>query len=276
MSRFENVFRRGPIVIPFFVLGDPDPETSLRLILEGARAGAGALELGIPFTDPIADGPVVQAASDRALRAGMTPRKALELVRSIRRETDIPIGILTYANPVWRIGCGRFYGEAARSGADAVLVADLLLDGAGPFLAAARDAGVDPVFTAAPNTPPDRLRAVAEKGKGYLYLVSRYGVTGARDVIPEEALAFIRSAVSMVEIPCCVGFGISGPGHVRQVVEAGAAGAIVGSALIREVMKAASVEEKCSAIRTFIARITEGIHPQGEREGVRGRKEDRC
>ncbi len=219
--------------VPFVVLGDPDPETSLRLIDRLVDEGADMLELGLPFSDPPADGPVIQAADQRALAAGTTPPLAFELLDEIQRRHPIPVGLLVYYNLVLQFGEQRFYDRCARAGVDGVLVADVPLEESGGIVAAARGAGVAPVFIGSTLSSDERLAALAEVADGYLYAVARIGVTGSEQALDTRLADAFARFHRAVPLPVIAGFGISTPDQVTQVLAAGADGAITGSALVR-------------------------------------------
>lgn len=237
MSRYRTMFERleaaGEGAYGAFVmLGDPDPETSATILDALVEGGADMLELGIPFSDPIADGPVIQAAAGRALAAAVTPAHCFALLRDFRaRHPDVPVGLLTYANLVCARGRDFFYRAAAEAEVDSVLVADVPMCEAEPFIEAARGAGIAPVLIAAPNTPPERLERIAAEGEGYTYCVARAGVTGADSEVrfAGGVIAALRAAGAP---PPVLGFGISEPEHVRLALRAGAAGVISGSAIV--------------------------------------------
>ncbi|NOT09635.1 MAG: tryptophan synthase subunit alpha [Gemmatimonadales bacterium] len=239
MSRYARLFerlaaKREAAFIPFVMVGDPDPAGSLAVIRTLALAGADALELGLPFSDPVADGPVIQAAATRALDAGVTRRQCWEIIAAVRAEfPDLPVGLLVYANLVCHREPAAFYADAARAGVDSVLVADLPVLEAGPVAAAARAHGVAPVFIAPPNADADRLRAIAEAGEGYTYVTSREGVTGADSMLRRDQSALIAQLVEFGAPPPVLGFGISTPDQVRAARAMGAAGVISGSAVVR-------------------------------------------
>ena len=238
-ERFAELSGRGEgAFVPFTVLGDPDQETSLAILRAFAEGGADMLELGIAFSDPVADGPTIQAADLRALRAGVDPAAALDIVAAFRAERpDIPIGLLVYANLVHRPGPDAFYRRAAAAGVDSVLVADLPIEEAGEFAGAAKRAGVGPVFMATPTTTDDRLRRVLALGGPYLYVVSRVGVTGRDSELAAGATALLRRVRRRGRIPALLGFGIGAPEQVRRAIAAGAAGAISGSAVVEIVAR---------------------------------------
>ncbi len=224
--------RRG-VLAPFLVLGDPDLDTGLALLEALAAAEPDFLELGLPFSDPPADGPIIQAADQRALAAGVTTASAFALLGRLRERSAIPISLLVYANPILAVGTDAFYRRAREVGVDAVLVADVPLEEAGPFVASARRHGIAPVFVATPLTPPARLRELVALSESYLYVLAQVGVTGERSGVSPRLAPLLGSLRRMTELPLLAGFGIRGPDEVRGVLDAGADGAIVGSALVR-------------------------------------------
>lgn len=238
MNRYPRMFaaleRRGEgALVPFLMLGDPDPDTTLRLADTVVEAGADALELGVPFSDPIADGPVIQQAAGRALRLGVTPARCFELVASIRaRHPSLPLGLLVYANLVEHRGVTEFYREAAHAGADSILVADVPLDEAGPLIEAARAAGVAPVFLLPHDADAATTERVARAGRGYTYVLGRAGVTGNQREAARPDPVLLSRLREAGGAPPVVGFGVSRPAQVRELVEGGAAGVVVGSALV--------------------------------------------
>ena len=251
MTRYQRMFARNQGVFGAYVmLGDPDLETSSAILDELALAGADMLEVGIPFSDPVADGPVIQAAAVRALAAGVRTADCFALIRGFRdRHPDVPVGILTYANLVLARGRDAFYRAAAEAGADSVLVADVPAIEAEPWAAAARAAGIAPVLIAAANTPAERLARIATLGGGYTYCVARSGVTGANEKVRfdhERMLAALREAGAP---PPVFGFGISRPDHVRAALDAGAAGVISGSAIVDLVARGAPLRPFVEAMK---------------------------
>ncbi|HEX9167142.1 MAG TPA: tryptophan synthase subunit alpha [Gemmatimonadales bacterium] len=236
-AMFDGLALRGEgAFVPFLVLGDPDPETSLGLIRALVRGGADALELGLPFSDPIADGPVIQAAATRALAAGVRIADGWRILTSARAEFPaIPIGLLVYANLVMHDGPEAFFRAAAAAGVDSVLVADAPILESGPLAAAARSHGIAPVCIAPPNADARRLAAIAKASEGYVYVTSRPGVTGADDTLRSESADLIRRLGRLGAAPAMLGFGIATPEHVRGALALGAAGAISGSAVVRHV-----------------------------------------
>jgi tryptophan synthase alpha chain len=255
MSRYGQMFERlnncGEAAFGAFVmLGDPDPLTSASLLDALVAGGADMIEVGIPFSDPVADGPVIQAAASRALCSGVRTAGCFELIAGFRRRhPQVPVGILTYANLVMARGRREFFQSAADAGADSVLVADVPSLEAEPWAEEMRETGIDPVLIAASNTPDAALRRVARMGSGYTYCVARAGITGTH----KEALfdaSLVRRLKYLGAPPPVFGFGISTPAHVRQAVAAGGAGVICGSAIVSLIAGASS---PASAVGAFIA-----------------------
>ncbi|MFH0883590.1 MAG: tryptophan synthase subunit alpha [bacterium] len=222
--------------VPFTVLGDPNPEASLEAIRAMISGGADALELGIPFSDPVADGPTIQAADIRALSSGSTVHSAWNLISRIRTENpDLPIGLLLYANLVVHGGLEAFYHNALKAGVDSVLVADLPTLEAIPFCTAARRASIDPVLIAPPNADVQRLEIISREGRGYTYVITRRGVTGADEQVHLDHTALLDTLQRFQAPPPLFGFGISKPEHVLAAKYAGAAGVISGSAVVSRI-----------------------------------------
>jgi tryptophan synthase alpha chain len=251
MDRYADLFTRleashEGAFVPFVVIGDPDPSTSLQIITSLIEAGADALELGIPFSDPIADGPTIQAASQRALAAGVTPAACFELLGQVRADhPGLPLGLLVYANLISARGPEAFYRRAAAAGVDSVLAADVPEFEAKPFVQAAREQGVAPVLIASRNTPDDRLARIAELGQAYTYVVARDGVTGVGEEIDLPAKSLFDRLRELGAPPPLLGFGISKPEHVRAALAAGAAGAISGSAVVERMANALEDRTAC-------------------------------
>lgn len=226
MDRYAELFAaKDGVFVPFFMLGDPSYEESKDIIEQAIAAGADALELGISFSDPVADGPTIQRSHIRA--AETTPVKALTLVKEIRAQhQNIPIGLLVYGNVAFSMGFDEFYASLAHAGVDSVLIPDVPVRESAPFRAAAKKHGIKQVFIAPPHASAETLKLVAEHSEGYIYAVSRDGVTGT-----EREATF--DAIPTSETPVLLGFGISTPEHVRAARAAGADGVIVGSALVK-------------------------------------------
>ena len=242
MSRIDETFRAlrregKRALIPFITAGDPDLSTTRALIVELARAGAGLIELGVPFSDPVADGPVIQRASERALRHNVGVAEVLQVVADARRETDVPIVLFSYFNPLMQFGTGRLATEARAAGVDGVLVTDLVPEEECDFSDTLAAQGLDQIFLVAPTTSDARLRMVAERARGFIYAVSRAGVTGARTEISAEAEKLVARVRRVSDLPVAVGFGITTSAHVSEVWRYADA-AVVGSALVAEIEKA--------------------------------------
>ena len=234
MKQYRDVFvgNGNTALIPFFVLGDPDFDTSLALIKAAIDSGADVLELGIPFSDPIADGPTIQKADIRALAQGMNCTRAFELIRQIKAHADVPIGLLMYYNLICHYGVERFYRDAAAAGVNSVLVADLSIDDADEIVPALRSVGMDSVFMVTPITELERKQRIASQTTGFIYAVSLLGVTGSRNELSGAVEGLVRQMKGMTDVPVCVGFGISTPQHALTVAQAGADGVIIGSKIV--------------------------------------------
>jgi tryptophan synthase alpha chain len=246
--RFAELGRRGEMgLVAFLSAGDPSLAATESFVLALADAGADVIELGVPFSDPVADGPAIQRSSERALRAGATLAGVLDLVASIRRKSDVPLVLFSYYNPVLQMGVERFASRADGAGADGVLITDLTPEESGDYRRIVREHGLDTIFLAAPTSTDERLARIAEVTSGFLYVISRTGVTGARESLPEDLPALIRRVRRATRLPVAVGFGISLPGQV-SVLGGLADAAVVGSALVQEIEQAASVEAACAAL----------------------------
>jgi len=234
MKTYKQVFSElgRPALIPFFVIGDPDFDTSLAIIKAAIDAEADILELGIPFSDPIADGPTIQKADIRATQSGMTVAKALEFIRKVKSYKDIPIGLLMYYNLVYQYGTERFCRDFKQAGVNSILVADLSIDDADEIIPSAASAGLDTVFIVTPNTDSARMKVIASKTTGFIYAVSLLGVTGSREKLSAEAAGLVGKLKKLTSVPVCVGFGISKPEHAATVAGAGADGVIIGSKIV--------------------------------------------
>ncbi|MDD1687343.1 tryptophan synthase subunit alpha [Methanoregula sp.] len=234
MSRIDRVFEtRGTTAfIGFAVAGDPDEATSLRIAKALIDGGTDILELGVPFSDPVADGPMIQRADDRALAAGTTPDTIFRIVKGVRAYSDVPIVFLTYYNIVHKRGIERFYREAREAGVDGILVADMPVEESEEVTEAAARHGIDPIFLITQTTGDDRIGKIVKKSRGYLYLVSVLGVTGVRDQVSTGAIDLLHRVRRHTDLPLALGFGISTPEHAKTCAAAGADGVIVGSAIV--------------------------------------------
>ncbi len=258
-ERFATLRQRGEkALIPFITAGDPDLSTTEALLPALAHAGADVIELGVPFSDPMAEGPTIQRASERALASGTSLRRIFSLVERLRGEIDIPIVLMGYANAPLTMGAGNFAAEAARVGVDGTIIVDIPPDEDPEFYAALEGAGVDAILLAAPTTSPQRLAMLAEKTRGFLYYVSLTGVTGARSGLAHGIEEFVKRAKSCADVPVCVGFGVSTPEHAAQV-GAYADGVVVGSALIDRIEAARDPQQAVEDAATFVAELKKSL-----------------
>lgn len=269
MQSYRDLFselsrQQRPALIPFFVIGDPDFETSLTLVKAAIDAGADVLELGIPFSDPIADGPTVQKADIRAARSGMNVHKALDFIREVKAYKDIPIGLLMYYNLICHYGIEAFYQDAHAAGVNSVLVADLNIDDADEVLGPADAAGLDSVFMVTPNTTTERMQRIASKTTGFVYTVSLLGVTGSRNTLSEAVEGLVGRLKGLTDVPVCVGFGISTPQHARTVANAGADGVIIGSKIVGMIEANLGQPDKMvAAITDFLTEVKTTLTASG-------------
>ena len=222
--------------IPYITAGDPNLKTTAELILALDQAGADIIEVGVPFSDPIADGPVIQRATERALASHTTLRDVIRLGPEIRKTSQVPMLIMSYYNPLLHYGLTKFARDAAEAGFDGILATDLPVEESGALLEAGTQAGLNTIFLVAPTSSPERIRKIAQASTGFLYAVSRTGVTGERQELSTELRDFLKTLRCHTPIPIAVGFGISQPEHVQAIWQE-ADGAVVGSALVREIEK---------------------------------------
>ncbi|EPF2927398.1 tryptophan synthase subunit alpha [Vibrio navarrensis] len=250
MDRYQAMFERlaekqQGAFVPFVTVCDPNPEQSLRIMQTLVEAGVDALELGIPFSDPLADGPTIQGANIRALDSGATPDICFEQIAQIRAQyPQLPIGLLMYANLVYSRGIEDFYQRCAKAGIDSVLIADVPTNESAEFVAAAKKFGVHPIFIAPPTASDETLQEVAKLGGGYTYLLSRAGVTGAETKANMPVGDMLAKLTQFDAPPALLGFGISEPAQVKQAIDAGAAGAISGSAVVKIIEANVSTPDK--------------------------------
>lgn len=260
MNRYERMFARlaekgEGAFVPFVVLGDPGAEQSLQGVEELVAGGADALELGIPFSDPIADGPVIQAAASRAIAAGTTPEICFGLLRRIRqRHPELPIGLLVYSNLVVHDPPERFFKKAAEAGVDSILIADIPSIELEPYAKLANAVGLAPILIVPPNADEACLARVARLGRGYTYLLGRAGVTGTQTAMQKPARDLVVALQRAGAPPALLGFGISTPDHVRAALESGAHGAISGSAIVQIIAEnLTDAAKRNERLRQFVA-----------------------
>jgi len=261
--QFEQLKASGELgIVAYITAGDPTLEATRRFVLALAEAGADIIELGVPFSDPVADGPTIQRASERALKSGTTLEKILALVRDLRRSTKVPIVLFSYYNPVLQMGLDKFASAAADAGADGVLITDLTPEEAADYRRAVSARGLDTIFLAAPTSTDARLALIAACSSGFLYVVSRTGVSGAKVSLSEDLPALLRRARAATKLPIAVGFGISLPGHV-SILGGLADAAVVGSALVSDIEReasgdspsAAAIDAACAALAERMAAL---------------------
>ncbi len=257
-ERFRALRSRGErALVPFVTAGDPDLATTGAIVVALAEAGADVIELGVPFSDPIAEGPTIQRASERALRGGASLRRILELVKTLRPQVDVPLVLMGYANPVYALGEGGFAEAAAAAGVDGVIVADLPPEEGESLFAAVEEHGIAPVLLAAPTTTEERLARLAARTRGFLYYVSLTGVTGARDELPRELEGGVARVRRLSDVPVCVGFGVKTVAQVRAIARF-ADGVVVGSALVERIAAAGSREQAVTSAARFVAELKTG------------------
>lgn len=245
-------------IVAYITAGDPSLDATLKFVLALAEAGADVIELGVPFSDPLADGPTIQRASERALRSRTTLAGVLELVHRIRKSSQVPLVLFSYYNPVLQMGLGKFANASETAGADGVLVTDLTPEEADDYRGILAAHHLDTIFLAAPTSTDERLAKIAACSSGFLYLISRTGVTGAKDALPDDLPALLRRARAVTQLPIAVGFGISLPGHV-SVLGGLADAAVVGSALVNEIEKATKSGASESAIAGAASALGEKV-----------------
>lgn len=268
-KRFAELRTAGELgLVAYVTAGDPTLDATLEFVLALADAGADVIELGVPFSDPLADGPTIQRASERALKSGTTLAGVMELVRRIRKASQVPLVLFSYYNPILQMGLEKFAKAASEVGADGVLATDLTPEESEEYRRILRVQGLDTVFLAAPTSSDDRLKLISAASSGFLYLISRTGVTGAKDSLSDELPALLRRMHQFTELPVAVGFGISQPHHV-SLLGGLADAAVVGSALVAEIEKASSVEAAATALRDCTQKLKEaGRHGLSRREAT--------
>jgi len=279
--RFAQLREAGEMgIVAYITAGDPSLAATLKFIQALAEAGADVIELGVPFSDPLADGPTIQRASERALKSGTTLYGVLDLVRQIRNSkgaaAEVPLVLFGYYNPVLQMGLEKFATSAASAGADGVLITDLTPEESTDYRRALATHHLDTIFLAAPTSDDDRLQKISAVSSGFLYLISRTGVTGAKDALPDDLPALLRRARTFTQLPIAVGFGISLPGHV-SVLGGLADAAVVGSALVSEIENATLKDPSPGSIEAAAAALSAriGSLKEAARTGLSRRSESR-
>jgi tryptophan synthase alpha chain len=254
-ERLQKIHERA--LIPYVTAGDPDLGMTKTLVREMARRGGDLIEIGVPFSDPLADGPIIQRASQRALQGGTTLRKILRTVSELRRDVDVPLVLLTYYNPVFRYGEEAFVADALDAGVDGIIVPDLPPEEAQTLMDLTADTDLDMIFLAAPTSTSDRLALISEASRGFIYYVSRLGTTGVRDQLAEDLRVMLENLRASTSKPITVGFGISTPDHVRLVAEL-ADGVVVASAILKLIEDLGGREDKLTQVGDFVAALKAG------------------
>ena len=273
MNRLDATFRalrarHERALVAYLMAGDPSLADTRRLVVEAARRGADVIELGVPFSDPLADGPVIQRADTRALAAGTSLPRVLETVATLRAEVQVPLVLMTYYNPVLAFGLKSFARTAADAGADGVIVPDLPYEESEPLRAEAGPAGLDVIQMVAPTSTPARVKLLARISQGFIYLVSLMGVTGERRELPADLAGQVRALRLVTTKPVCVGFGVSTPEHVAAVARI-ADGVAVGSAIVRTIEQHAGTAALVDKVGDFIATLKQPLRT-GSAAGVAG------
>jgi tryptophan synthase alpha chain len=268
-KRFADLRAAGELgIVAYITAGDPTLDATHKFVLALAEAGADIIELGVPFSDPLADGPTIQRASERALKSGTTLAGVLDLVRRIRQSSQVPLVLFSYYNPILQMGLEKFAAAAAAAGADGVLATDLTPEESTDYRHILHAQNLDTIFLAAPTSSDERLKIISAATSGFLYIISRTGVTGAKDSLPDELPALLRRARHFTDLPIAVGFGISLPGHV-SVLGGLADAAVVGSALVAEIENAATPDLAAATLRDRIGKLKEaGRHGLSRREAT--------
>ena len=262
MGRIDSAFsgRKKPAFIGFTVAGDPDKETCIRVAMVLIDGGTDILELGVPFSDPVADGPTIQKADERALAAGTKVDTIFEIVRELRKKTDIPIVLLAYYNMVYHRGIDRFYHEAHEAGVDGILIADMPVEESDDVYETSRRYGIDPIFLITRTTSDERIKKIASRAHGYLYLVAVLGVTGVRDTVSSGAIDLLKRVRKHTTIPLALGFGISTPDHAKICAGAGADGVIVGSAIVDIIARDLGNPDKMTQdLKAYVAQMKKAL-----------------
>jgi len=273
-ERFRALQEAGELgIVAYITAGDPSLDATLKFVLALAEAGADVIELGVPFSDPLADGPTIQRASERALKSGTTLAKVIDLVRQIRKASEVPLVLFSYYNPILQMGLEKFASSAAAAGADGVLATDLTPEESEEYRRILSGHHLDTIFLGAPTSTDERLAKIAACSSGFLYLISRTGVTGAKDSLPDDLAALVRRARAVTQLPLAVGFGISLPGHV-SVLGGLADAAVVGSALVSEIENATKSGASSSTIDAASAALANKVRSlkQAARHGLSRRE----
>jgi len=266
-KRFAELRNSGELgIVAYITAGDPSLDATLKFVLALAEAGTDVIELGVPFSDPLADGPTIQRASERALKSGTTLAGVIDLVTRVRQTSQVPLVLFSYYNPILQMGLEKFARAASEAGADGVLATDLTPEESADYRRILGAHDLDTIFLGAPTSTDDRLAKIAGVSTGFLYLISRTGVTGAKDALPDDLPALLRRARAVTQLPRAVGFGISLPGHV-SVLGRLADAAVIGSALVSEIENAHSIDAASAALAARVRSLKQAAtHGLSRRE----------
>jgi len=263
VNRIADAFARAkaegrPALVTYVMAGDPDLETSKAVALACVEGGADLLELGVPFSDPIADGPTIQAAAERALAAGTTTKKVLEVAAHVRARSQVPIALMGYLNPMLSHGLDRFAADCGRAGVDALIIPDLLPEESGELAPALAANGVRSVFLVAPTSGPARVEAAARAATGFVYFVSVTGVTGAGSAVAKDIGALVQAVRAKASVPVVIGFGVSTPAQARELGKL-ADGVVVGSAIVKKVAEPGTRKARAERVRRFVRSLRKAL-----------------
>ena len=268
-AKFQALSQAGEMgLVAYVTAGDPTLDATEKIVLAAVAAGADVIELGVPFSDPLADGPVIQRASERALRGGTSLHSVLDLVSKLRVKTAVPLVLFSYYNPVLQMGLDKLAAAAAAAGASGVLITDVIPEESADYRAAMQSRGLDTIFLAAPTSTEVRLALIAQASSGFLYLISRTGVTGTRDALPAGLPELVRRVRAQTRLPIAVGFGVSLPSHV-SVLGGIADAVVVGSAIVAAVEQSSSADAAAEAVGDLVGRLK-----RAGRDGVSRRAKD--
>ncbi|HOX10034.1 MAG TPA: tryptophan synthase subunit alpha [Candidatus Omnitrophota bacterium] len=264
MNRIDNKFRelkkRGrKALIAFFTAGDYGLANTKKLVLEFASRGVDIIELGVPFSDPVADGPTIQISSERALRRGTKLKDIIAAVKDLRKRTEVPIVLMGYYNPILKYGVDRFVSDCSKNGVDGVIIPDLPPEESAELIGPSRRKGLATIFLLSPTSTVRRIKLISGRSKGFIYYVSLTGTTGARSSLPADLSQRVRLIKRHSKLPVCVGFGVSSPGQVRQVCRA-ADGVIVGSAIVKEIERNSGKKQFIRNVGEYVQKLTEAAH----------------
>lgn len=259
-KKFAELKKPGrKALVTFITAGDYGLQNTKKLVLEFEARGADIIELGIPFSDPVADGPTIQVSSERALKRGTKLKDVISAVGELRNKTEIPIVLMGYYNPILKYGVNKFISDCSRNGVDGAIIPDLPPEEAGELISASRKKDFATIFLLSPTSTPDRIKLISKNSRGFIYYVSLTGITGARSSLPVELSSRVRLIKRRSKLPVCVGFGVSSPGQVRQICRA-ADGAIVGSAIVREMERNSAKKRFIGNVGDYVQKLAEASH----------------